>query len=65
MHGYWLFALVAWPAAVWGVVELGLRAVSGDGDGAGWSVLLTGAAIATIALSGWRRRSIGQEQPGG
>lgn len=55
-RAYWLFALVAWPAAVWGVVELGLRALSGYGDGIGWSLLVTSAAVGTILVSGRRRR---------
>jgi len=57
-RAYWLFALVAWPAAVWGVVELGLRAMSGYGDGIGESLLLTVAAAGTILVTGWRRREL-------
>lgn len=57
-QAYWLFALVAWPAAVWGVVELGLRTVSGYGDGLGWSLVITLAAVGTIVVSGWRQREL-------
>lgn len=57
-QAYWLFALVAWPAAVWGVVELGLRALSGYGNGLGWSLVITLAAVGTIVVSGWRQREL-------
>lgn len=55
-HAYWLFALVAWPALGWGIVECALRIVMGYGDGWQQSLLLTALAGATIAVCGWRRK---------
>ncbi len=63
---YWLFALVAWPAALWGVIEFGLRVLSGYGEGTGANLMLTMAAGATIAVTGWRRQGIrARESQGG
>lgn len=61
-QAYWLFALVAWPAAAWGAVEIGLRTVTGYGDGLGRTVLLTAAAAGTIALCSWRRKALAAER---
>ena len=57
-QAYWFFALVAWPAAVWGVVEIVLRVAAGEMGGIGDTVLLTTAAVATIAACGWRQRGL-------
>jgi hypothetical protein len=54
-QAYALFTIVAWPAAAWGAFEVGLRLVSGQLNGIAPTALLTSCAIATIALSRWRR----------
>lgn len=59
-RGYELFALVAWPAAIWGVVELGLRAASGSLAGVFDTAALTVCAFGTIAAARWRRRALAE-----
>jgi hypothetical protein len=60
-RAYWLFALVAWPAAAWGTIEIVLRLFTGETDGLADAVMITSAAAVTIALSRWRR--IGLQLP--
>ncbi len=59
-HAYSLFALVAWPAAVWGAIETVLRLASGYGDGLAESVALTACAAATITGCAWRKRALAE-----
>jgi hypothetical protein len=57
-RAYWLFALVAWPAAIWGCFEAVVRVATGDLDGLPAVILLTLCAAATIVVSRWRQRSL-------
>ena len=50
-RAYWLFALVAWPAAVWGCIEVALRLAIRDMDGLPGVAVMTCCAIGTILLS--------------
>ena len=54
-HAYWLFALVAWPAAAWGCFETALRIATGYTAGVLPLLALTTCAAGTIAASRWRR----------
>lgn len=53
-HAYFVFELVAWPAAVWSAVELGLRAAAGTSGDAAATALTGACAAATIVLCRWR-----------
>jgi len=55
---YWLAALVAWPAAVWCVFELLLRAATGYGAGTLNTVTVGFCAVATIVATNWRRAAL-------
>jgi hypothetical protein len=57
-RAYWVFALVAWPAAVWGCIEVVLRLATRDVNGLPPVLLLTFCAAATIVTSRWRQRSL-------
>ncbi len=46
---YHLFEIVAWPAAVWCAIELGLRTTLGAADGAGMTLATGLCAALTIA----------------
>jgi hypothetical protein len=59
-QAYWLFALVAWPAAVWGAIETILRVAASYGDGIGGSLALTACAAATILGCAWRKRALAE-----
>ncbi|HML98048.1 MAG TPA: hypothetical protein PKD75_06170 [Tepidiformaceae bacterium] len=57
-RAYFLFELVAWPAALWCGTELVLRVATGDTGGLG-SAGLTGACAAlTIVAARWRSRQL-------
>ena len=43
---YHLFEIVAWPAAVWCAIELGLRTAVGSADGV-WMTIATGLCAAS------------------
>jgi hypothetical protein len=47
-RAYFLFELVAWPAAVWSAVELLLRATTGASSGIGSASLTGGCAVLTV-----------------
>jgi len=55
---YWLAALVAWPAAVWCVFELLLRAATGYGEGTLNTMTVGFCAVATIVATNWRRAAL-------
>ena len=55
---YWLTALVAWPAFVWCVFELLLRAATGYGEGTLSTVTIGVCAVATIVATNWRRTAL-------
>ena len=57
---YWLTALVAWPAFVWCVFELLLRAATGYGEGTLSTVTIGVCAVATIVATNWRRAALGR-----
>jgi hypothetical protein len=59
-QAYWLFALVAWPAAAWGAIETVLRVAAGYSDGMGQSLALTACAVATILGCAWRKRALAE-----
>ncbi len=54
-RSYWLAELVAWPAAVWGGIELLLRLAAGYPAGAPQAALVTACAVLTIYLARTRR----------
>jgi hypothetical protein len=53
-RAYFAFELMAWPAAVWSAVEIGLRAATGTSGGAAATALTGACAAATIVLCRWR-----------
>lgn len=55
---YRLAELVAWPAAVWGGIELVLRGITGYRVGATETALITACAILTIWLARTRCRML-------
>ncbi len=58
LRAYFLFELVAWPAALWSGTEVVLRVATGATGGLG-SAGLTGACAAlTIAAARWRSRQL-------
>ena len=57
-NAYWLFALVAWPAAAWGVIELVLRVAAGSTEGMLDTAAMTTCAFGTIAATTMRRRAL-------
>jgi hypothetical protein len=58
-RAYWVFALVAWPAAVWGCIEVVLRLATGETGGL-WAVsVLTVCALGTILGARWRTAAAG------
>lgn len=54
-RAYWVFALVAWPAAAWGCFETVLRLTTGYTAGIVPLLALTTCAAGTILASRWRR----------
>jgi hypothetical protein len=46
--GYHLFEIVAWPAAVWCAIEIGLRGLTGSYDGASMTAITGACAILTV-----------------
>ncbi len=62
-RAYFLFALVAWPAAAWGAVEVCLRLATGTTDGLAGAFLLCGCAVLTLVACSWRRRQLGSATP--
>lgn len=63
-NAYWLFALVAWPAAAWGVIELALRAATGTAEGMLDTAAVTACAFTTIAAARMRRRALAETSAG-
>ncbi len=57
-RAYWLFALLAWPAAAWGTIEIVLRLATDETSGLSDALMITSAAAVTIALSRWRRNGL-------
>lgn len=57
-RAYWLFALVAWPAAAWGCLEVIFRVAANDFDGMSSLLILTCSAWATIFAARWRRAKL-------
>jgi hypothetical protein len=55
---YRLIEIVAWPAAVWGGIELLLRAGTGYPAGATDTVVITACASLTVFLARTRRRML-------
>lgn len=55
---YRLIEIIAWPAAVWGGVELLLRAMSGYSVGASDTAVVMACASLTIFLARTRRRML-------
>lgn len=55
---YFLFEIVAWPAAVWCAVEMALRAVTGATAGMGGTGLTGACAVLTIVAVRWRSRQL-------
>ena len=55
---YGLFALLAWPALVWCVVEAGLRVLSGYPSGSAPLLLTAGCAVGTIVATHMRRAAL-------
>ena len=53
-QAYRLFEVVAWPAAVWCVVELGLRTATGQLDGMPMTAATGAMAALTIVACRWR-----------
>jgi hypothetical protein len=62
-RAYWLFALVAWPASVWGCIEIAMRLATRQTNGLADALMVTSAAAVPIALSRWRRNSLGLPEP--
>jgi hypothetical protein len=54
-QAYWLFELLAWPAAAWGAFECVARVAVGEHHGLGSAAGLTLMAGATIAACRWRQ----------
>jgi hypothetical protein len=63
-HAYFLFELVAWPAAVWCAVEVLLRAVTGATAGMGSTGLTGVCAVLTIVAVRWRSRQLALAEAG-
>lgn len=57
-RAYFLFELVAWPAAVWCVTELVLRVATGETGGIGSAGLTGTFAALTIVSVRWRSRQL-------
>ena len=57
-RAYFVFELVAWPAAVWCAVELALRVATGDLAGTGGAGLTGTFAALTIVSVRWRSRQL-------
>lgn len=57
-RAYFLFELVAWPAAVWCGAELVLRAATGETGGIGGAGLTGMCAALTIVAARWRSREL-------
>ena len=58
-RAYFLFELVAWPAAVWCGAELVLRAATGETGGIRGAGLTGMCAALTIVAARWRSRQLG------
>lgn len=58
-RAYFVFELVAWPAAVWCAVELALRVATGENGGMGGAGLTGMSAALTIVAARWRTRRLG------
>lgn len=61
-RAYFLFELVAWPAAVWCGAELVLRTATGEASGIGGTGLTGMCAALTIGAARWRSRQLGLAQ---
>lgn len=57
-RSYWLFELVAWPAAVWCAAESVIRLGTGATDGLAATALLGACAAGTIVASRTRQAMI-------
>ncbi len=57
-RAYFLFELVAWPAAAWCAVELLLRVATGATAGMGDTGLTGVSAALTIVAVRWRSRQL-------
>jgi hypothetical protein len=51
---YHLFEIVAWPAAVWCAIEIGLRAATASYDGAAMTAATGALAAMTVVACRWR-----------
>lgn len=59
-RAYWLFELVAWPAAVWGAIELALRLATKTYDGLPMAAATASLAALTIVAARWRSAALAQ-----
>ncbi|MCC6386951.1 MAG: hypothetical protein IT302_06180 [Dehalococcoidia bacterium] len=57
-RGYWLFELVAWPAAAWCAIEVALRVGTGATDGIAATALLGLCAGGTIVAARTRQAAL-------
>lgn len=57
-RGYWLFELVAWPAAAWCGIEAAIRVGAGATDGLAATVLLGLCAAGTVVAARTRQAAL-------
>lgn len=57
-RSYWLFELVAWPAAVWCAAEAAIRIGTGATEGLAATVMLGACAAGTIVTARTRQAMI-------
>lgn len=61
-RGYWLFELVAWPAAAWCAIEAAIRMGARATDGLTATVLIGLCAAGTIVAARMRQAALREQR---